>query len=184
MPSRLWGAMDIQSTTRACAIAVAAALAACGADAPRDRSDDATSDVAASAAAADHGHDRAPDVTGGGSEPLEGVGPWTVTASDGSEVTATASSAPLPGTVEMTFEVRGADDAARAPTSVDLVSPTMPMHGVVRFPVVDGRVRIDIPMEGTWAMYVNLDGTGQVSAELLFDVPPGESGGHQHHGGQ
>lgn len=114
---------------------------------------------------------------------LRGSGPWTVTASDGSHVTMTAGAEILPGPLELTFSVHAPDGSA-APVSLDLVSPTMPMHGLVRYPIVDGSAEIDLPMEGRWAIYVNLDDAGQASAEFLFDVPPGESGGHQHHGSQ
>ncbi|MDT8341354.1 MAG: hypothetical protein RQ751_07555 [Longimicrobiales bacterium] len=69
--------------------------------------------------------------------------------------------------------------------TVDFVSPTMPMHGVARLAPTrtDSGVvlNLDIPMEGSWAVYVNLDGTGADAAEFLFEVPPrpgAEQDGH------
>jgi len=71
----------------------------------------------------------------------------------------------------------------RAPT-VDLVSPEMPMHGIVRYPSTasdaDGwDVETPIPMEGRWHLYVNVD-DGADAAEFILDALPGEAGGHEH----
>jgi hypothetical protein len=76
--------------------------------------------------------------------------------------------------------------AEAIPLSVDLVSPEMPMHGVRRFEAdVSGPGRyeavVDIPMEGYWEVYVNLD-YGADAAAFELDVEPPEDGeGHQHH---
>jgi hypothetical protein len=58
----------------------------------------------------------------------------------------------------------------RSAISVDLLSPTMPAHGIVRYPVVEGSVTLDLPMAGRWAIYVNLDAIGENTAEFVFDV--------------
>ena len=115
---------------------------------------------------------------------LQGSGPWTAAAADGTRVTLAAASHPLrPGRVEFTVRVDGREDAGR-PYSVDLVSPTMPMHGVVRSSVRGETAEVEIPMEGTWALYVNLDSVGSNTAEFVFVVGPGEAPGHTHsHGG-
>ena len=112
------------------------------------------------------------------------VGPWTVTADDGSHVTLTTSAeaALQPGAVTFSISVHSTD-GKRSPRSVDLVSPSMPLHGVLRHDVTDGKVDIDIPMAGRWAIYVNLDETGATTAEFQFDVPAGDTGGHNHPGG-
>lgn len=70
------------------------------------------------------------------------------------------------------------------PPTVDLVSPEMPMHGIVRFTASaaeDGAWEVDtpIPMEGRWVLYVNLD-EGADAAEFALDVAPGDGGGHDH----
>ncbi len=77
----------------------------------------------------------------------------------------------------------GSADGTASPRSLDLVSPEMPIHGLVRREVVDGWVDIDLPMEGRWTVYVNLDEAGATTSEFRFDVPSGEAGGHMRHGG-
>lgn len=114
--------------------------------------------------------------------PRSGAGPWSATSASGVRVTVAFPRAPiLPGPVRVAVAV---DDPAGSATarSLDLVSPTMPAHGVLRYPVVDGGAGIEIPMEGSWAIYVNLDEDGVDTAEFLFDVAAGPGGGHQHGG--
>lgn len=114
---------------------------------------------------------------------LQGEGPWTATATGGANVTLSSGNAPfISGSVDLEISVHVPDGHA-TPKSVDLISPTMPVHGIVRYGVSDGVATIDIPMEGRWALYVNLDESGSDSAEFLFDVAPGEGGGHAHGGG-
>jgi len=162
--------------------ACATLLVGCGAETSGEADREgavASAEAAEATSAGEHaGHTMAASSDDG---VLRGAGPWTVTASDGSHVTMTAGTEILPGPLELSFSVH-APDGSVAPVSLDLVSPTMPMHGLVRYPIADGLAEIDLPMEGQWAIYVNLDDAGQASAEFLFDVPPGESGGHQHHG--
>jgi hypothetical protein len=101
---------------------------------------------------------------------------WTATSSGGTEVAlAWAASEARVGAVRLELSI--ARGPASRIVSVDLVSPTMPMHGVVRVPVGrsdDGRwvAELDIPMEGRWAVFVNLDDDGADTAEFRFDVPP------------
>ncbi len=68
--------------------------------------------------------------------------------------------------------------------SVDLVSSSMPLHGVMRFPVEEAGdatylAHLAIPMEGRWMLYVNLD-EGADAAEFHFEVAPAPAGGHHH----
>jgi hypothetical protein len=86
--------------------------------------------------------------------------------------------------VSLAIQVHSADGEAQA-RSVDLISPTMPAHGIVRSPVqgtpdTGYSVAIDIPMEGTWAIYVNLDEVGGDAAEFIFKA--GALGGSGHEG--
>ncbi len=164
--------MNTSRELRICALGVALALAGCAAEASEiERTADAE--------AGDHADHQMMAM----SSTLDLVGPWTVTASDGSHVTVTASTEALkPGPVTLDISVHSADGAAR-PRTIDLVSPEMPMHGLVRHQVVDGSVDLDIPMEGLWTIYVNLDDAGAAAAEFQFNVPAGEAGGHVHQGG-
>lgn len=110
----------------------------------------------------------------------EDAGPRMATSSGGSHVTLSVSPHPVvAGPLSLEISVHSSDDSV-VPSSVDLVSPSMPMHGVVRYPVTDGTVDIEIPMEGDWVVYVNLDGTGNDTAEFVFQVAPNSEGGHNH----
>lgn len=107
---------------------------------------------------------------------------WSGRTPTGIPVTVAAEpDPPVPGPVRFELTVpRGA-----RPLSVDLVSPAMPVHGVVRFPVAitDGVVvaDVDVPMEGHWALYVNFD-DGSDAAEIRFAVAAADSAAmhHQH----
>ncbi len=69
--------------------------------------------------------------------------------------------------------------------TVDLVSPDMPMHGITRFDSEalspeEYTVEMDVPMEGRWLVYVNLD-IGVNAASFEFRIPEsGEDGRHEH----
>ena len=150
---------------------LALGLAACTAGEANTTSD---SSVAADVAAAVSGDAPA--------NALEAFGPWMAESTGGSHVTLSVATDRLavgPQSVEISVH---SPDGAAAPYSVDLVSPSMPMHGVVRYPVAEGQVELTIPMEGDWAVYVNLDGTGDDTAEFVFQVAPDGEGGHQHGG--
>lgn len=109
---------------------------------------------------------------------ITGAGPWTVQATDGSKVTLTRAAPDWPiGSVEVRAVIE-TSEGDRWPHSADLVSPTMPMHGLVRYEVSEGTVELDIPMEGRWALYVNVDGSGVNTAEFVFDV--GRDADSQH----
>jgi len=114
---------------------------------------------------------------------------WTVASTSGATVTLSVDAVPVrPGPVRIDVAL---DDtpAGALPLSLDLVSPEMPMHGIVRFEVEEtspGRYQtvVDIPMEGYWEIYVNLD-YGADAAVFELDVEPSEDGGgHQHHASQ
>ncbi len=113
------------------------------------------------------------------SETLQGV------STKGTPVTVTPASLPVrAGPVDLLVDV---DTTAEQPLPVtlDVVSPEMPIHGVLRFPSRAEsprryRIRAEIPMDGRWMLYVNLDYGGD-AAELVLDVEPGpEAGGHRH----
>ena len=89
------------------------------------------------------------------------------------------------GPVELALEVVA--ESPMRPHSVDLVSPSMPMHGVVRTPVTatgPGRysARVEIPMEGRWSIYVNLDSIGADAVEFQLVVEPPLPHGAQRQG--
>jgi hypothetical protein len=140
----------------------------------------------ASACTSGDAHDAPADTPDGDASPaaaavLGGSGPWTVKSASGAEVTVALGTAPIAaGPTELTLTVAGQANSPLVARSVDLVSPDMPLHGVARFPVTDGAARLQIPMEGRWALYVNLDEAGGDAAEFIFDVAPNGDGGHQH----
>lgn len=110
----------------------------------------------------------------------EGDGPRMATSTGGSHVTLVVTpNHVVAGPMSLEISVHSSDGSAIA-SSVDLASPSMPMHGVVRYPVTDGKVDFEIPMEGDWVVYVNLDGTGNDAAEFVFQVAPNSEGGHVH----
>ena len=111
---------------------------------------------------------------------------WTVASTSGTTVTLAVDAAPIrPGRVRLDI-VLGPSPAEVLPLTLDLASPEMPMHGVVRFGAEasdPGRYQavVDIPMEGYWEVYVNLD-YGADAAVFEWEVePPEGGGGHQHH---
>jgi hypothetical protein len=113
------------------------------------------------------------------------VGRWTAESTLGTEVRLEGPAGPLEaGTIHFVALV---DPPPAGPSlSVDLVSPTMPMHGIQRFPVrrqAPGEylIEVPIPMEGLWSLYVNLD-EGSDAAEFSFEVEPGVGAeGHGEH---
>ncbi len=121
-------------------------------------------------------------VEGRASSAADAAGPWSAVSTGGTRVTVHVADVPLQvGPIPLVLEVHSDDPAVR-PRSLDITSPSMPMHGVMRVAVeetADGRFRVtpEIPMEGDWAVYVNLD-EGTDSAEFLFEVSEaGDSGG-------
>ena len=83
---------------------------------------------------------------------------------------------------DMTVTIRAESTSGSVyPHSVDVMSPTMPMHGVARVPVTQTSpgtftATASIPMSGRWALFVNLDEDGAQSAEFQFDVLPANAG--------
>lgn len=88
---------------------------------------------------------------------------------------------PATGPIRVFITVAGPVD--RTPRSVDLVSPTMPMHGVTRFAIeaagTDWIADLEIPMEGEWSLYVNFD-DGTDAAEIRFAVGEAQAQSHTH----
>lgn len=103
-------------------------------------------------------------------------GEWIARAGSGAAVRVRSEpSPPRPGLVRFVITLEG-EPAGGPPRTLDLVSPSMPTHGVLRFPVERERPGVfvaeaDIPMEGRWVLYVNLDDTGGDAASFEFDVP-------------
>jgi hypothetical protein len=100
---------------------------------------------------------------------------------------------PRPGAVRVLVGFPGGPVSADSP-SVDLVAPHMPAHGIVRVPLSlnhegHGEANIRIPMEGLWALYVNLNrGSEAAPFEFLVEADEDrpthvgdETGGHHHH---
>lgn len=112
---------------------------------------------------------------------------WHSVSSGGSSVRVVTPPEPMEaGTLTFEFEVDPPPPEDREIT-IDLASPEMPAHGVVRYPAEaqgEGRYRATavIPMEGRWALYLNLD-YGADAAAFEFDASPARgSEGHDHHG--
>ncbi len=149
-------------------IVVVAALAsgACGsADRTRASADgDETPEAAFAAEATD--------------APFGEAGRWEGESSGGTPVTVTTPNVPVRlGLLSLNIAIRS-DSPEPLPVSVDLFSPEMPMHGVRRFDAeaispTEYTVKLEIPMEGRWLLYVNLD-AGVNAASLELDVPPPE----------
>ena len=70
------------------------------------------------------------------------------------------------------------------PVSIDVISPEMPVMGLMRYPAEPSGTNTyissaNIRMDGAWEIYVNL-GDGTDAAPFAFDVQPGDAGGHDH----
>lgn len=112
-------------------------------------------------------------------------------SSSGTEVTLSLHpDPPAPGPLRLDFTLP-MEGMPPAGPSVDVVAPRMPAHGIVRYPMatLDGdRVsfEVDIPMEGLWAIYLNLD-HGSDAAAFEVQVEGDTSGSrqpnrpHEHH---
>ncbi len=124
-----------------------------------------------------------------GGEVVE-VGRLSGTSPGGTQATISLSpDPPRAGPVEVSIEFASPVEDPGSLT-VDLVSPDMPAHGVMRHPVrptdaggEGGRysATVPIPMEGLWNLYLNLDvGVEAVPFEFQVaphnDVPPSFSG--------
>lgn len=104
------------------------------------------------------------------------TGPLEAHTPAGIHVTLSLDAAPAEaGPVRLDFIL---DTPAPNPddVTVDLVAPLMPAHGIVRFPTraeTDTRFvsDVEIPMEGLWEIYLNLD-TGREAASFEIDVVP------------
>ncbi|MCZ6825587.1 MAG: hypothetical protein O7E50_07880 [Gemmatimonadetes bacterium] len=118
--------------------------------------------------------------------PFAEAGSWEGESSGGTLVTVTTSNVPVClGPLSLNIVIRS-DSPEPLPVSVDLVSPEMPMHGIRRFDAeaispTQYTVNLEIPMEGRWLLYVNLD-AGVNAASFELHVPPPEEAEsvHQH----
>ncbi|MFW6040121.1 MAG: hypothetical protein ACOC9N_03495 [Gemmatimonadota bacterium] len=116
------------------------------------------------------------------------AGAWATRTESGALVRLRAEETPLrPGPIRFLVELPS-EAADPSSLSADLVSPTMPMHGIRRFPVErtdagEYVAEVEIPMEGEWMLYVNLD-VGTDAAGFEFTVPAADTtGAHDMHGG-
>lgn len=88
---------------------------------------------------------------------------------------------PRPDSLRLSVWVPDGAIGSNEEPSVDLVAPRMPTHGIVRYPLqrADDQTWVAdvwIPMEGLWAVYVNLN-RGSEAAPFEFHVPgEGETG--------
>jgi hypothetical protein len=99
-------------------------------------------------------------------------------------VVTTANPPTRPGSISLHIQIRGPGPEA-LPVSVDVVAPSMPMHGITRFDAQaisaeEYLVEIELPMEGRWLVYVNLD-TGADAASFELDVPPSKGARQGQH---
>lgn len=115
------------------------------------------------------------------SEPLAPVGILASETESGTSVTVSFTpDPPSAGLVTMTIDLDPAPSDPEAVT-VDLVSPEMLTHGVMRYPTRAGNgpgrftSEVPVPMAGLWEFYVNLD-VGLDAAVFSARVGPGDGG--------
>jgi hypothetical protein len=109
------------------------------------------------------------------------VGTLSETSTGGTRVRVAFDPDPLaagPLTLTLAMDPPPADPGA---VSLDLVSPEMPMHGVMRYLVQEngpGRftAAVVIPMEGLWEFYVNLDIGLDTAPFAVHVLPAGPDG--------
>lgn len=112
---------------------------------------------------------------------------WTTPSTSGTRITLSTGSLLEPGSTRFHILLEN-PPLDPLPVTVDLVSPEMPMHGVVRYEAeaLDGgqyEALVDLPMEGYWELYVNLDyGADAALFELDVALPEGAPA-HLHTGG-
>ncbi len=145
-------------------LAVGLLLAACGSPDGEEAGVDGDDDAAASAVEV-------------ASEPFEETGRWVGETSTGTPVTVTTPNLPVrPGPLTLYIEVSNPGEEV-LPVTVDLVAPEMPMHGITRFDAEasspeEYTVEMDVPMDGRWLVYVNLDiGVNAASFEIRIPGP-------------
>ncbi|MGH7573583.1 MAG: hypothetical protein ACREM1_00390 [Longimicrobiales bacterium] len=131
-----------------------------------------------------------PNVEGAiGAQPTDDA--WSVRIASGVVVRVRPQATPVrEGPVTFLIEL-DPPPAEELQVSVDLVSPTMPAHGINRYDAqrqARNRYRAvtEIPMAGDWNLYVNL-GNGETAAEFSFEVvaadgaAPAAHGAHEAH---
>jgi hypothetical protein len=99
---------------------------------------------------------------------------WSGRSTNGVSVHLRADQSSLVATQPVQFEIRIDDRAVTHPVTADLLAPQMPAHGITRYKAVAigpgvFTLRFEIPMEGLWELYVNLD-DGADAAAFTFDV--------------
>jgi len=119
------------------------------------------------------------------SAPFAETGRWVGETVTGTPVVVTTENPPVrPGPISLHIQVQNPGPEA-LPVSVDVVAPDMPMHGITRFDAEaisaeEYLVEMELPMEGRWLVYVNLD-IGVNAASFEVDVPPSEGASHGKH---
>lgn len=111
---------------------------------------------------------------------------WTAASTSGTGVTVSADPVPLrPGPLRLSIEL-DPEPSEPFPVTVDLVAPEMPMHGVLRYDAESVSpnayvATVEVPMEGFWELYVNLDFGADAAVFELEVAPPYGAEPHSHH---
>ena len=119
------------------------------------------------------------------SAPFSETGRWVGETAAGTPVVVTTTNPPMrPGSISLQIQVDNPGPEA-FPVSVDVVAPSMPLHGITRFDAQaisaeEYLVEIELPMGGRWLVYVNLD-IGPNAAFFEVDIPPSEGASQGKH---
>ena len=119
------------------------------------------------------------------SAPFAETGRWAGETAAGTPIVVTTTNPPMrPGSISLQIQVDNPGPEA-FPVSVDVVAPSMPMHGITRFDAQaisaeEYLVEIELPMGGRWLVYVNLD-IGPNAAFFEVDIPPSEGASQGKH---
>jgi hypothetical protein len=110
----------------------------------------------------------------GSGNDLENAAEWIGTTQSGIKVTVRPDRVPVHvgrTNFQISFEQDLPDETS---VSIDVISPEMPMMGLMRYPAEPSGTRTyiasaEIRMDGAWEIYVNL-GDGTDAAPFAFDV--------------
>ncbi len=123
----------------------------------------------------------------GNAADLGSAAEWIGATTSGIQVTVRPD--PIPLRVGVTvFQISFVDDVPDdIPVSIDVISPEMPVMGLMRYPAEPSgpntyTASAEISMDGAWEIYVNL-GDGTDSAPFAFGVQLGDVDGNNHTGG-
>ncbi len=165
--------MQVRRHAILAACAAGLVLTACGPPDGREAGDEGGDDGKAVVAA-----ERA-------SAPFAETGRWVGETAAGTSVVVTTANPPMrPGPISLHIQVQN-PGLELLPVSVDVVAPSMPMHGITRFDAEaisaeEYLVEMELPMEGRWLVYVNLD-IGVNAASFEIDIPNSQGASHGNH---